>query len=77
MSETHAEDLASYLRNLVGLLPNAPEPAKIEKFFPKIQSIYYNKNATTEDGTIDVSVTFLTFIFILYLKGIRILFVTV
>jgi hypothetical protein len=70
VSATHTEDLASCLRNLAGLLPNVPEPTKIENFFPKIMSIYYKENTTTEDGTTDVSVTYLTFVFILSQTGI-------
>jgi hypothetical protein len=58
-SVTHTEDLANCLRNFAGIMPNVPEPAKIENFFPKIKSTYYKENTTTEDGTIDVSVTFL------------------
>jgi hypothetical protein len=69
MSATHVEDLATCLRNWAGLLPNVPEPAKIENFFPKIKRMYYKENTTTEDGTTEVSVTFLTFVFILSQTG--------
>jgi hypothetical protein len=65
----HTEDLATNLRNLAALLPNVPEPAKIEKLFPKIKSVYYKNNTTTEDGIIDVSVIFLIFFYFLYQKG--------
>jgi hypothetical protein len=69
LSVTHTEDLDAYLRNLAELIPNIPEPAKIEKLFPKIKSIYYKKNTTTEDGMIDVSVTFLIFLSFISQKG--------
>lgn len=57
LSVTHTEDVASCLRIFAGLIPNLPEPAKIENFLPKIKSTYYKTNTTTEEGTTDVSAT--------------------
>jgi hypothetical protein len=70
LSVTHTEDVVSCLRIFAGLIPNVPEPAKIENFLPKIKSIYYKENTTSEDGTTDVSVTLLTLVFTLSRTGV-------
>ena len=50
-------DTEEYLRNLVRIVPKAPENTTVENLIPQLKSVYYSNNTPTEDGTIDVSIT--------------------